>query len=68
MDEIADAHGKTLAQIAINWLSTNEEICVIPIPGMKSINQVNDNIGAIDWSLTNEERERINKAEVETRC
>ena len=28
----------------------------------------NDNIGAIDWRLTYEEGERINKAEVETRC
>jgi aryl-alcohol dehydrogenase-like predicted oxidoreductase len=67
MEEIADAHGKTLTQIAINWLLSIDDICVIPIPGMKNIRQVNDNIGALGWSLTKEERERIDKAEIETR-
>lgn len=66
MDEIAEAHGKTLAQVAINWLLTNEDVCVIPIPGMKNLRQVNDNIGALDWKLTPEERKRLDKAEVES--
>jgi len=67
MDEIANAHGKTLAQVAINWLATNDELCVIPIPGMKNIRQVNDNLGALGWCLTQEERSLIDKAEIETR-
>lgn len=67
MDEIANTHEKTLAQVAINWLLTNDEVCVIPIPGMKNIRQVNDNLGALGWRLTEEERKCINKAEVETR-
>ena len=62
MDEIANTHGKTLAQITINWLLTTEDICVVPIPGMKNIRHVNDNIGALGWQLTNEERDRINNA------
>jgi aryl-alcohol dehydrogenase-like predicted oxidoreductase len=33
MDKIAAARGKTLAQTAINWLLTNEEVYIIPIPG-----------------------------------
>ena len=66
MDEVAVAHGKTLAQVAINWLLTNEDICVIPIPGMKSIKQVGDNVGALDWCITSEERALINKAERES--
>ena len=62
MDEIANTHGKTLAQVAINWLLTTEDICVVPIPGMKNIRHVNDNIGALGWQLTKKERDRINNA------
>ncbi|MDR1329002.1 MAG: aldo/keto reductase [Oscillospiraceae bacterium] len=61
MGEIASAHGKTLAQVAINWLATNEEVGVIPIPGMKSVKQVGDNADALGWSMTKEERERIDE-------
>jgi aryl-alcohol dehydrogenase-like predicted oxidoreductase len=61
MDDIANTHGKTLAQVAINWLLTNEDICVVPIPGMKNIRQVNDNVGALGWQLSKEERTRIDK-------
>jgi len=61
MDEIASAHGKTLAQVAINWLLTTPELSVLPIPGMKSVRQVGDNLGALGWPLTAEERDRINQ-------
>ena len=67
MDKIASEHGKTLAQIAINWLLTNDDVCIIPIPGMKNVRQVNDNVGTLGWSLTKEERILINKTELETR-
>jgi aryl-alcohol dehydrogenase-like predicted oxidoreductase len=64
LDEIAKTHNKTLAQVAINWLLTTEEVCVIPIPGVRNLRQANDNMGALGWSLTKEERAFINKAEV----
>ncbi|NHI93737.1 MAG: aldo/keto reductase [Candidatus Lokiarchaeota archaeon] len=64
LDEIAIAHDKTLAQVAINWLITTEEICVIPIPGVRNLRQMNDNIGTLGWHLTKEERALINKIEI----
>jgi aryl-alcohol dehydrogenase-like predicted oxidoreductase len=67
MEEIASENGKTLAQVAINWLLTTDNVCVIPIPGMKNEQQVNDNMGALNWNLTKEERDRINEAEMKTR-
>jgi aryl-alcohol dehydrogenase-like predicted oxidoreductase len=67
MDAIAATHGKTLAQVAINWLSTNEEVSIIPIPGMKTAKQAADNLGALGWALTREERARIHEAEQLTR-
>jgi aryl-alcohol dehydrogenase-like predicted oxidoreductase len=60
MDAIAAAHGKTLAQVAINWLLTNDEVRVIPIPGMKTVKQVESNSGALDWVMTKGERESLN--------
>jgi aryl-alcohol dehydrogenase-like predicted oxidoreductase len=67
MDEIAQKHNKTLAQIAINWLITTEDVTVIPIPGVRNIRQINDNMGAVNWKLTKEECELINNAELKTR-
>ena len=66
MDEIAGEHNKTLAEVAINWLITTEDVFVIPIPGMRNIQHVNSNLGTLGWRLTKEERDRINKAETES--
>ena len=67
MESIAAAHGKTIAQVAINWLITQERVRVIPIPGVRSVKQANDNAGALGWALTKEERETINHIEEITR-
>jgi aryl-alcohol dehydrogenase-like predicted oxidoreductase len=58
LDEIAGAHNKTLAQVAINWLITTEEVRVIPIPGVRNL---------LGWQLTKEERALINSAEIASR-
>ena len=67
LDEIAEARGKTLAQAVINWLITTENADVIPIPGARNVRQVNDNMGALGWHLTKEERALINNAEIASR-
>jgi len=67
LEGIAKTHNKTLAQVAINWLITTNEVNVIPIPGVRNVRQINDNIGALDWHLTQDERTIINKAEIESR-
>lgn len=52
MEIIAKNHGKTMAQVAINWC-----ICqgTIPIPGAKTISQAQENIGALGWRLSSAE-------------
>ncbi len=44
--------GKTPGQVALNWV-----ICkgALPIPGAKTANQAEQNVGAIGWRLTPEE-------------
>jgi len=62
MQEIGDAHGKSIAQVALSWLLTADP-CVIPIPGAKNVRQARENAGAQDWRLSAEERDRISAAE-----
>ena len=64
MESIAKAHNKTIAQVAINWLVTNSEVNVFPIPGMRKCGQAKDNFNAVEWKLTPDEREIINQTEI----
>merc|ERR1711976_802016 len=56
LDSVAQARGKTVAQVAINWC-----ICkgTVPIVGAKSAEQVRNNLGALGWRLTPSEIERL---------
>lgn len=48
---IAEAHGCTPAQVALAWLSLRGND-VIPIPGTKRIERLEENVGALDVELT----------------
>lgn len=51
--EVGEAHGgKTPSQVALNWL-----ICkgALPIPGVKTVQQAQQNLGALGWRLSEEE-------------
>jgi len=52
MEGISKRRGKSLAQIALNYV-----ICkgAIPIPGSRTVGQLKDNIGAMKWRLTSAE-------------
>jgi len=60
MKTIAQAHGKTVAQVALNWLLTKDER-IIPIPGAKNVRQASDNAGAVGWRLSEEEFRKIDE-------
>jgi len=53
LKHIGDAHGKTMAQVALNWLISKEN--VVTIPGAKRPTDVEDNAGATGWQLTHDE-------------
>ena len=53
MTEIGQDHGgKSNTQVALNWV-----ICkgALPIPGAKTVEQAQENAGALGWRLTDEE-------------
>lgn len=56
---IGEAHGRTPAQVALNWL-----ICkgAVPIPGAKNARQAQENAGALGWRLTDEEMAQLDAA------
>ncbi len=61
LEPIAQTHGKTIAQVSLNWLLSKDER-IIPIPGAKNARQATDNAGAIGWRLTPEEQQAIASA------
>lgn len=46
----AEATGKTAAQVALNWV-VNRPGITAPIVGARTVDQLDDNLGAIGWQL-----------------
>jgi aryl-alcohol dehydrogenase-like predicted oxidoreductase len=61
LDEIAAETGKTVPQIALNWLTTRPTVSSVII-GARNEEQLRQNLGAIGWSLTREQIARLDKA------
>jgi aryl-alcohol dehydrogenase-like predicted oxidoreductase len=58
ISELAAEKGVTPSQLALAWvLSKGEDI--VPIPGTKRVERLEENVAAVDIQLTDEERERI---------
>ena len=60
MDEIAAFHQATMAQVALAWLLTNP-IVTSPIIGATSLDQLDENLGALDIKLTAEEKNDLDE-------
>ncbi|MDV2993998.1 MAG: putative oxidoreductase [Chroococcidiopsis sp. SAG 2025] len=53
LKKIGDRHGRTPAQVALNWLIAQGNL--VAIAGAKNANQVQQNAGALGWQMTDEE-------------
>jgi len=60
LDEIAASHQATLAQIALAWLLA-KPIVTSPIIGATTLEQLDENLGALDVKLTNEEKKVLDE-------
>ena len=58
--DIAESRRKSMSQVALNWVLTHPEITVA-IVGADTIPQLDDNIGAVGWQLSDEEVARLNE-------
>ena len=61
IEEIATETGKTVPQIAINWLLQRPTVSTVII-GARNEEQLRQNLGAIGWNLTLEQMKRLDQA------
>ena len=56
---VASEIGKSPAQVAINWVR-QKSANLIPIIGARTVNQLNDNLAALEFTLSDEHMRRLN--------
>ena len=59
--EISSETGKSYAQVSLNWLLRQAEVTA-PIIGARRIEQLEDNLGASGWRLSEEQVRRLSEA------
>ncbi|WP_114240710.1 aldo/keto reductase [Dyella sp. C9] len=61
LDEVARETGKSVPQIALNWLLQRPTVSTVVI-GARNEEQLQQNLGAVGWSLTKEQVAKLDKA------
>jgi aryl-alcohol dehydrogenase-like predicted oxidoreductase len=61
IDEVAKETGKTVPQIALNWLLRRPTVSTL-IVGARNEEQLKQNLGAIGWELTKEQIAKLDAA------
>ncbi len=59
VDRVADEIGKTPSQVALNWVRQRGGI--LPIIGARTLDQFRENLGCLEFSLEDDQIERLNK-------
>lgn len=65
MDQVAEETGKTLPQIALNWLLRRPTVASVLI-GARDEEQLKQNLGALGWQLTREQVAKLDAASAVT--
>jgi aryl-alcohol dehydrogenase-like predicted oxidoreductase len=61
LDIVAAEVGKSVPQVALNWLLQRPTVCNVII-GARNEEQLRSNLGAVGWSLTKEQVAQLDKA------
>lgn len=61
LDEISAETGKTLTQVAVNWLTQRPTVSTV-ILGARNEQQLRENLGSVGWRLTNDHVRRLDEA------
>ncbi len=61
LDEVAKEVGKTVPQVALNWLLQRPSVTNV-IVGARNEEQLRQNLGAVGWNLTPEQVSRLDSA------
>ncbi len=65
LDAVAAETGKTVAQVALNWLLSRPTVCNVVV-GARNEEQLKQNLGAVGWSLTAEQISLLDDASHKT--
>ena len=65
LDEVAEETGKSVPQIALNWLLQRPTVANVII-GARNEEQLRQNLGAVGWNLTPEQVAKLDKASAVT--
>jgi len=65
LDEVAKETGKSIPQIAINWLLQRPTVSSVII-GARNEEQLKQNLGAVGWNLTKDQVAKLDAASVKT--
>jgi aryl-alcohol dehydrogenase-like predicted oxidoreductase len=60
LQELAARHGKSVAQLAITWVLDNPAVTVALV-GMRNTRELEENVAAVDWKLTAEDKAEIDR-------
>lgn len=61
LDEVAEETGKSVPQIALNWLLQRPSVATVVI-GARNEEQLKANLGAVGWSLTQAQKTKLDAA------
>jgi aryl-alcohol dehydrogenase-like predicted oxidoreductase len=56
---VAEETAASMAQVAIRWLMDQREVTCVPIFGARTVEQVAENVGAVDVTLSEDQYDRI---------
>jgi aryl-alcohol dehydrogenase-like predicted oxidoreductase len=59
VQQVAQETGRTMSQVAINWVRQQQQALMIPILGARTDAQLQDNLAVLDWQLNEEQLKRL---------
>lgn len=59
VQKIAGETGRSMAQVALNWVRQRPGSQMIPILGARTVEQLKDNMASIEWQLSDEQWKRL---------
>ncbi|WP_225333665.1 aldo/keto reductase [Halomicrobium urmianum] len=62
IEAVAEEADATPAQVALRWLMDEEQFTCVPIVGARTVDQLDENLGAVDVDLSEDQRARIDEA------
>lgn len=63
LEKVAEELGRSMAQVAVNWTATQPGIASV-ILGATKLEQLKDNLGALDFQIPAKFREQLNRVSV----